>query len=146
MTPASKLALSAGYQPSVKSADDDGVSVGDAPGDAVPVAVGLTVVALGVADGVSVEDGVAGAEVVLAGPVLVGAVLTGPVLIGPVLVGAGLAGPVLVGTGVGGDPVKGPARALPPKMAEVTMRNVLLPITIHFSTLMPRVIPANDSS
>jgi hypothetical protein len=112
MTPASKLALSAGYQPSVKSAADDGVSVGDALGDAVPVAVGLT----GVADGPAVEDVVAGAEVVIAGP------------------------------GVGGDPVKGPASALPPKMAEVTMRNVLLPITIHFSTLMRRVIPANDSS
>ena len=141
MTPASKLALSAGYQPSVKSAADDGVSVGDALGDAVPVAVGLTVVALGVADGAAVEDGVAGAEVLIAGPVLVG-----PVLVGPVLVGAGVVGPVLVGTSVGGDPVKGPASALPPKMAEVTMRNVLLPITIHFSTLMRRVIPANDSS
>jgi hypothetical protein len=141
MIPASKLALSAGYQPSVKSAADDGVSVGDALGDAVPVAVGLPVVALGVADGAAVEDGVAGAEVVIAGPVL-----GGPVLVGPVLVGAGVAGPVLVGTGVGGDPVKGPASALPPKMAEVTMRNVLLPITIHFSTLMRNVIPANDSS
>jgi hypothetical protein len=134
MTPASKLALSAGYQPSVKSAADDGVSVGDALGDAVPVAVGPTVVALGVADGAAVEDVVAGAAVV------------GPVLAGPVLVGAGVVGPVLVGTGVGGDPVKGPASAFPPKMAEVTMRNVLLPITIHFSTLMRRVIPANDSS
>ena len=131
MIPASKLALSAGYQPSVKSAADDGVSVGDALGDAVPVAVGPTVVALGVADGAAVEDGVAGAEVVLAAPVLVG---------------AGAVGPVLVGAGVGGDPVKGPASALPPKMAEVTMRNVLLPITIHFSTLMRKVIPANDSS
>ena len=78
-----------------------------------------------------VDDGVAGAE----------GVTGGPVLVGPVLVG-----PVLVGTGPGGDPVKGPASALPPKMAEVTMRNVLLPITIHFSTLMRRVIPANDSS
>jgi hypothetical protein len=146
MIPASKLALSAGYQPSVKSADDDGVAVGDALGDAVPVAVGLTVVALGVADGAAVEDGVAGAEVLIAGPVLVGPVLVGPVLAGPVLVGAGVVGPVLVGTSVGGDPVKGPASALPPKMAEVTMRNVLLPITIHFSTLMRRVIPANDSS
>jgi hypothetical protein len=134
MTPASKLALSAGYQPSVKSAADDGVSVGDALGDAVPVSVGPTVVALGVADGAAVEDVVAGAAVV------------GPVLAGPVLVGAGVVGPVLVGTGVGGDPVKGPASAFPPKMAEVTMRNVLLPITIHFSTLMRRVIPANDSS
>ena len=131
MIPASKLALSAGYQPSVKSAAGDGVSVGDALGEAVPVAVGLTVVALGVADGAAVEDGVAGAEMVLAAPVLVG---------------AGAVGPVLVGAGVGGDPVKGPASALPPKMAEVTMRNVLLPITIHFSTLMRRVIPANDSS
>jgi hypothetical protein len=139
MTPASKLALSAGYQPSVKSAADDGVSVGDALGDAVPVAVGPTVVALGVADGAAVDDVVAGAAVV-------GPVLAGPVLVGPVLVGAGVVGPVLVGTGVGGDPVKGPASALPPKMAEVTMRNVLLPITIHFSTLMRRVIPANDSS
>jgi hypothetical protein len=139
MTPASKLALSAGYQPSVKSAADDGVSVGDALGDAVPVAVGPTVVALGVADGAAVEDVVAGAAVV-------GPVLAGPVLVGPVLVGAGVVGPVLVGTGVGGDPVKGPASAFPPKMAEVTMRNVLLPITIHFSTLMRRVIPANDSS
>ena len=144
MTPASKLALSAGYQPSVKSAADDGVSVGDALGDAVPVAVGPTVVALGVADGAAVEDVVAGAAVV--GPVLAGPVLVGPVLVGPVLVGAGVVGPVLVGTGVGGDPVKGPASALPPKMAEVTMRNVLLPITIHFSTLMRRVIPANDST
>ncbi len=126
MTPASKVELSAGYQPSVKSAEDDGVSVGDALGDAVPVVVGLTVVAPGVADGVSVEDGAAGAEVVLVGPVL--------------------AGPGVVGTGPGGDPVKGPASALPPKMAEVIMRNVLLPITIHFSTLMRRVIPANDSS
>src|ERR1700733_6295559 len=116
MTPASKLALSAGYQPSVKSAADDGVSVGDALGDAVPVAVGPTVVALGVAGGAAVEDVVAGAEVGI--------------------VGAGVVGPVLVGTGVGGDPVKGPASAFPPKMAEVTMRNVLLPITIHFSTLM----------
>ncbi len=141
MTPASKLELSAGYQPSVKSADDDGVSVGDALGGAVPAAVGLTVVAPGVADGVAVEDGVAGAEVAIGGPVLVGAVLVGTVLVGTVLVG-----PVLVGTGPGGDPVKGPARALPPKMAEVTMRNVLLPITIHFSTLMRRVIPANDSA
>jgi hypothetical protein len=139
MTPASKLALSAGYQPSVKSAADDGVSVGDALGDPVPVAVGPTVVALGVADGAAVEDVVAGAAVV-------GPVLAGPVLVGPVLVGAGVVGPVLVGTGVGGDPVKGPASAFPPKMAEVTMRNVLLPITIHFSTLMRRVIPANDSS
>jgi hypothetical protein len=139
MTPASKLALSAGYQPSVKSAADDGVSVGDALGDAVPVAVGPTVVALGVADGAAVEDVVAGAAVV-------GPVLAGPVLVGPVLVGAGVVGPVLVGAGVGGDPVKGPASAFPPKMAEVTMRNVLLPITIHFSTLMRRVIPANDSS
>jgi len=128
MTPASKVELSAGYQPRVKSADD-GVSAGDGAGDAV--AVGLTVVALGSADGVAVDDGVAGAEVVTGGPVLVG-----PVLVGP----------VLVGTGPGGDPVKGPASALPPKMAEVTMRNVLLPITIHFSTLMRRVIPANDSS
>jgi hypothetical protein len=126
MIPASKLALSAGYQPSVKSAADDGVSVGDALGDAVPVAVGLTVVAAGVADGAAVEDVVAGAEVVL--------------------VGAGVVGPVLDGPGAGGDPVKGPARAFPPKMAEVTMRNVLLPITIHFSTLMRKVIPANDSS
>lgn len=133
MTPASKLELSAGYQPRVKSADD-GVSVGDGAGDAV--AFGLTVVALGSADGVAVDDGVAGAEVVTGGPVL-----AGPVLVGPVLVG-----PVLVGTGPGGDPVKGPASALPPKMAEVTMRNVPLPITIHFSTLMRRVIPANDSS
>ena len=141
MIPASKLALSAGYQPSVKSAADAGVSVGDALGDAVPVAAGLPVVALGVTDGVAVEDGVAGAEAVIVGPVLVG-----PVLAGPVLVGAGVVGPVLVGTGVGGDPVKGPASALPPKMAEVTMRNVLLPITIHFSTLMRKVIPANDSS
>ena len=139
IVPASKLALSAGYQPSVKSADDDGVSVGDGAGGAV--AVGLTVVALGVADGAAVEDVVAGAEVVTGGPVLVG-----PVLVGPVLVGAGVVGPVLVGTGPGGDPVKGPASALPPKMAEVTMRNVLLPITIHFSTLMRKVIPANDSS
>ena len=139
MTPASKLALSAGYQPSVKSAADDGVSVGDALGDPVPVAVGPTAVALGVADGAAVDDVVAGAAVV-------GPVLAGPVLVGPVLVGAGVVGPVLVGAGVGGDPVKGPASAFPPKMAEVTMRNVLLPITIHFSTLMRRVIPANDSS
>jgi hypothetical protein len=139
MTPASKAELSAGYQPSVKSADDDGVSVGDVIGDAV--AVGLTVVALGSADGVAVDDGVAGAEVMIGGPVLVGPVLVGPVLVGPVLVGPGV-----FGTGPGGDPVKGPASALPPKMAEVTMRNVLLPITIHFSTLMRRLIPANDSS
>lgn len=155
MSAASKVELSAAYQPRT-NADDvgvgDGVPVGVVVGDADPAGGVLgegdpvgdvtgdgDLVGVGEPVGDVVGDGVcAGARI----NDLVGTGDEVSVTEGDELGKA----EVVVAVGViVGDPWKVLASAFPPRMTETTARTALVLTTIHFSTLMGSLIPANDS-